>query len=149
MCVWCQEFLSWITEQVWTPVIRWVTDVIQRCSRQSCIWWCLCCNIWFCWLVAIIVAIIVLIVTIILILIAIIVCIACYIPCLALCIIFWIFQQTPINNCIDWCNTGKLAPWETEPRVDPQPPLDDPTLTPGGVSGDGLKTDDGSDTGLS
>ncbi len=138
MCMWCQIVMQWIWEQVWNPVYRWATELITRCNRQPCNWWCLCCNKWFCWLFAIIVLIIVLVVSIILTIIAAIVCAACYIVCsLGVCIIFWVFTQTPVGNCIDWCHTGELEPWDKEPPVDPQEPLapDDLRKPGGGVSG--------------
>ena len=136
MCVWCQIVLNWIWEQIWKPVQKWVTDLITKCNRQPCNWWCLCCNKWFCWIFAIIIAIIVFIVSLILTVIAMVVCVACFIICFVLCIAFWISQKTPMENCINWCNTAKLAPWEREDPVDPQKPIDiDGPSTGGGVSG--------------
>ncbi len=137
MCFWCEIVLSWIWEEIWSPVRRWATSLITRCNRQACNWWCLCCNKWFCWLFAIIVAIIVFIVSLILIVTTVVVCAACYIACTIACILFWVFTRTPVRNCVDACHTGRLQPWESEPTVDPQEPLapDDLRKPGGGVSG--------------
>lgn len=122
MCRWCQTVYNWIEQKIWEPVRTWAVQLIEKCKKRKCKWYCLCCNKWLCWLVAILVLVVVWIVRLIMVLIITIVCIVCFVLCFLLCAAFWVFQRTPMDNCVDWCNTGKLKPWETEPRVDPQKP---------------------------
>ena len=145
MCMWCQTVYKWIWDEAWQTVKTWATQLIEQCSRQPCNWWCLCCNKWFCWIFAIIIMIIVFILLLILTLIVTVVCAACFIVCFVLCLLFWLFQQTSVESCLNWCNTGVLAPWNSEDRVDPQKPTtDDPPGPVGGIPIDdpsGLKDD--------
>jgi len=46
----CKEVQDWVETQVEQPVESWVNQLQQVCQRQSCNWWCLCCNKWLCWL---------------------------------------------------------------------------------------------------
>lgn len=54
----CREISTWITENVQQPVENWVETTERRCVEQSCNWWCLCCNKWFCFLVTLLVRIV-------------------------------------------------------------------------------------------
>ena len=55
----CEEIKRWFEEEVRQPVEQWTSREERRCREQSCNWWCLCCNKWFCWLVVLIVKVIV------------------------------------------------------------------------------------------
>ncbi len=54
----CKEVQDWVEEQIEKPIEEWENRQERRCREQSCNWWCLCCNKWFCWLVWILVKII-------------------------------------------------------------------------------------------
>lgn len=45
----CHDVGSWVDQNVNQP--------LEQCVEQSCNWWCLCCNKWFCFLVWVIVTI--------------------------------------------------------------------------------------------
>lgn len=62
MATFCHNVQDWVEENVEQPVEQWVSRTEQRCREQSCNWWCLCCNKWFCWLVTILVKVIVLVI---------------------------------------------------------------------------------------
>lgn len=130
MCVWCRLVYEWLWREMFQPIWNWITQTWQQCTQQPCNWWCLCCNKWFCWIALIVLAILTVILMIILYAIVTVVCGVCFIGCILLCIFFWISRQTPVDNCLNWCNSGRLAPWDRDPPVDPQPPG-------GGVSGGG------------
>jgi hypothetical protein len=55
----CREFWRFaqaagrIAETFW----QWVSVPWQYCSAQPCVWWCLCCNRWVCWLALIALAV--------------------------------------------------------------------------------------------
>lgn len=143
MCFWCERVYSWLSRELWEPVRRWFIDTVRRCDRQPCNWWCLCCNKWFCWLVVLIATIIVFIVYIIIITIVTVVCGVCFIVCFVLCIFFWISRQTPMENCLNWCQRAQLDPWEVNDPTDPQEPLsEDIPFPPVGPSGQGVSNDD-------
>jgi hypothetical protein len=55
----CENIGAWVEEEVWQPVSLWLCKFQTQCGKQDCVWWCLCCNKWFCWLVAIVVEIVV------------------------------------------------------------------------------------------
>src|SRR5262249_46817038 len=46
----CTEASSWV-EEIRQEVETWRRSVVQQCLEQPCVWICLCCNKWFCWLV--------------------------------------------------------------------------------------------------
>ena len=54
----CKEVQDWVEEQIEKPIEAWENQLERRCREQSCNWWCLCCNKWFCWLVWILVKVI-------------------------------------------------------------------------------------------
>jgi hypothetical protein len=55
----CEEVKRWFEEEVMQPVEQWVSTLARQCTEQSCNWWCLCCNKWLCWFVVLIVKVIV------------------------------------------------------------------------------------------
>lgn len=55
----CEEVKRWVEEQVSQPFEEWASREERRCIEQDCNWWCLCCNKWFCWVVSIVVRVIV------------------------------------------------------------------------------------------
>lgn len=54
----CTEAREWVKREIRTPIETWRQQLEQQCREQECNWWCLCCNKWFCWLIAILVRII-------------------------------------------------------------------------------------------
>ncbi|GEM_PF-699511 len=54
----CREIQTWITENISRPIENWVNREERRCREQSCNWWCLCCNKWFCWIVVVVVKVV-------------------------------------------------------------------------------------------
>ena len=58
MAMVCHEIQQWIEEQVEKPIENWENRLEQRCKRQDCNWWCLCCNKWLCWLVWVVVKVV-------------------------------------------------------------------------------------------
>ncbi len=55
----CEEVKRWFEEQVSQPVESWVSQQERRCKEQSCNWWCVCCNKWLCWIVMVVVRVVV------------------------------------------------------------------------------------------
>lgn len=54
----CQQISVWFEEQVWQPIESWVSRLQQQCTEQSCSWLCLCCNKWLCWLIVVVVRVV-------------------------------------------------------------------------------------------
>ncbi|WP_425237097.1 hypothetical protein [Ulvibacterium sp.] len=54
----CEEIGQWVEEEVWQPVEEWASREERRCREQDCNWWCACCNKWFCWIVTVVVKIV-------------------------------------------------------------------------------------------
>jgi hypothetical protein len=54
----CAQVGTWVEEEVWQPIENWVSQQERRCREQSCNWWCLCCNKWFCWIVVVVVRVV-------------------------------------------------------------------------------------------
>lgn len=54
----CNQIDTWVEEQVSQPVESWISREEQRCREESCNWWCLCCNKWFCWIVTVVVRVV-------------------------------------------------------------------------------------------
>lgn len=52
----CRQVDEWIEEQVSRRVETWVEEQRHVCEQQNCIWWCLCCNKWWCTFVSVFVA---------------------------------------------------------------------------------------------
>lgn len=50
----CSEARRWVEREVRRPIERVRVGFERQCQQQSCNWWCLCCNKWFCWIAAII-----------------------------------------------------------------------------------------------
>src|SRR5436305_1562091 len=46
----CHDIGSWVSQNIQQP--------LEQCINQDCIWWCLCCNKWFCFIVWVIVAVV-------------------------------------------------------------------------------------------
>jgi len=55
----CNEVSRWITENVQRPMEELIQREETRCRRESCNWFCICCNKWFCFLVVFIVKVVV------------------------------------------------------------------------------------------
>lgn len=55
----CENVTTWFEEQVQQPVEEWVSREERRCREQECNWWCLCCNKWLCWIVTVVVRVVV------------------------------------------------------------------------------------------
>jgi len=52
----CGRLWVFIWTEIWLPCWRLVKQWLGvRCTQQSCLWYCLCCNIWLCWLVFILI----------------------------------------------------------------------------------------------
>jgi hypothetical protein len=68
-----EQFYNWVSQQ-WT-----------QCTQQSCNWWCLCCNKWFCWVFLVLLAILVTIIFVVFIVIDFVLSLVCGLFCL----IFW------------------------------------------------------------
>jgi hypothetical protein len=54
----CHDIQQWVEQHIEKPIDQWENKQAKRCKQQSCWWWCLCCNKWFCWLVWIIVKVV-------------------------------------------------------------------------------------------
>ena len=54
----CRQIDQWVEEQISQPIEDWISQTERRCAEQSCNWWCICCNKWFCWFVTVVVRVI-------------------------------------------------------------------------------------------
>ncbi len=54
----CEMIPTWVEENIQQPVESWISQTERRCREQACNWWCLCCNKWFCWLVTVLVRVV-------------------------------------------------------------------------------------------
>ncbi|SRR6266498_567625 len=54
----CKEVQDWVEEQIEKPIEAWENRLEKHCREDDCVWWCLCCNKWFCWLVWVLVKVI-------------------------------------------------------------------------------------------
>lgn len=54
----CEQINTWVEERIQQPVESWASRTEQRCREQDCNWWCACCNKWFCWLVTVVVRVV-------------------------------------------------------------------------------------------
>jgi hypothetical protein len=101
--------------QVWTVLVPTFT---RWCGATNpCIWWCLCCNVWGCWLIAILVAIALTVILVIFILMAVILVVLCWI----MCIIGGILSGFRFGNCF----VPQAAPAPPADPVPPPPPVDE------------------------
>jgi len=109
MCEVCQEVLQWI----WETLVEGVTAWAQKCKKKKCKWWCLCCNKWFCWIVAVISYIIALVLAAI----TLVACAVCYGLCYTVCFMACVLNKlagkpAPANcltDCVAVCS-GQKAP---------------------------------------
>jgi hypothetical protein len=122
MCSWCEPVYQWLWENIWQSVSQWATDLMRRCTRQRCRWSCLCCNKWFCWIVAILVLIVVFLLVVIATIVVTIVCGICYIVCLLLCLggVVLTGGKSDFTACVDTRCSGNESSTEVEPHVDPE-----------------------------
>ena len=70
----CREVQDAVESTVVRPIETWVGQFQQTCAQSPCIWWCLCCNKWFCWLAWIIVRIVTLVAEVVVVIVTRIVC---------------------------------------------------------------------------
>ena len=107
-------------------VWRLVETFVRWCGASNpCIWWCLCCNVWGCWLVAILLAVLATVILVIFILVAVLMVVICWIVCLIAVVLLAIGRsQTP--NCF----APRSEPPPPAPPADPVPPP--PVDTPAG-----------------
>ena len=54
----CVEVGEWIEEEVARPIEEWETQFEEECRQQDCIWWMLCLNVLFCWVVVVVVRVV-------------------------------------------------------------------------------------------
>jgi hypothetical protein len=82
--------------QVW----NWAAQINNFCQRQqSCNWWCLCCNKWFCLILTVIVVLVLYIIGLIV-----------YIACVILCTILWTAGGVFFGNNLGDCFALNLPP---------------------------------------
>lgn len=55
----CSNIGQWVEENVWQQVDQWVSQEQRKCEEQDCNWWCLCCNKWLCWIIVVLVKVVV------------------------------------------------------------------------------------------
>lgn len=56
---WCAPTYSWIRsiKKIWVDYWMTIKALFTACDAQKCNWWCLCCNKWLCWIIAVIVTV--------------------------------------------------------------------------------------------
>ena len=122
-----EEVKKWFVTHVWREVAR----LRERCRRQSCNWWCLCCNKWFCWLVWIILSLLVAIFQLLVYILVTVVCTAASTVCLLctlVCYIGCLGRKACIEHCLRNCPSVEHPqhpppePGPTAPPTGPAPP---------------------------
>ncbi len=78
----CGRLFVFIWTEVWLAEWRLIQEEWVACTQQSCIWYCLCCNIWVCWLGIILVWVFCWFWNLIMFIIAVVWCIVCGIICI-------------------------------------------------------------------
>jgi len=96
-CAFWYEVVGRIATAI-VDIVRWVPTFARWCGAANpCIWWCLCCNVWGCWLIAILIAIVAIVILVIFIVLAAIMVVVCWIVCL-ISVIFHLYTG-PTPNC--------------------------------------------------
>ncbi|MGH3480435.1 MAG: PKD domain-containing protein, partial [Nocardioidaceae bacterium] len=112
-CAFWYEVVAKIATAI-VSIWRSVPTIARWCGAVNpCIWWCLCCNVWGCWLIAILVAIVVTVLLVIGIILAAIMVVVCWILCV-ISVIFHIYSG-PTPNC--FAGTPPPPPTNQPPTV--------------------------------
>jgi hypothetical protein len=113
------EFVGRLATAI-VEVWQWVPSFARWCGAANpCIWWCLCCNVWGCWLIAILIAILATILLVIFIVLAVIVVVICWIVCLIIALFIAIGSRGPEAAEPPNCFAPRYVP--------DTPPIDSPT----------------------
>lgn len=102
---------EWATRLV--ALWGWAARTIASCTAQSCLWWCLCCNVWLCVILVVLVAVLLTIILVVLLIVSVLLVPVCWGTCLIF-VLLAALSQGELPNC--------FAP-------DPDPVPADPTRT--------------------
>jgi hypothetical protein len=104
-------FTSLVSVYKWFEytILRWISSTWTTCTAAACIWWCLCCNKWLCWIALIIIAIVVTIIWLIVEIVLAVFCAIIAIWCLLvylICFLGCLGQKGCMDNCINQAPTA-------------------------------------------
>ena len=117
-CVFFFQLVAKVAETI-AEIWRWVPSFVRWCGGYNpCIWWCLCCNVWGCWIVGILIALVVTLLLINVIVFGVIMIVLCFIVC-------FIFVVLNANSRIQLPNCAAYQP--VPPPPPPEPPAPPPT----------------------
>jgi hypothetical protein len=104
--------------QVWSSWWGTVTRLFSGCTAQPCTWWCLCCNIWLCWVLVFVVTVLFAVLVVIYSVVAVLLVPVCWLVCLVFAVLMAL-DRSPIPNCFA----------ADPPKPSPPAPAPTPTLT--------------------
>src|SRR5436190_10473285 len=102
-------------------ILRWIAMTWRTCSAAPCVWWCLCCNRWLCWIALILIAIVSVVIWLVVEIIIVVVCILIAIWCLLcnlVCFLGCLGNKACFDNCVSQgpCD-GPVVEIDWEPPV--------------------------------
>ena len=128
-------------------ILRWITRTWRTCTAARCVWWCLCCNKWLCWIALIVIAIVSVVIWLVVEIILIVVCLLISIWCLIcnlICFLGCFGNQRCTENCVSQGPCGIAQTVEIEWDY---PPVGTGTGGTGSTPGTGIGTGIGAGTG--
>jgi hypothetical protein len=141
-----QTIWEWFTSVIW----RWISVTWRQCTEQRCIWWCLCCNKWFCWIALIVILVVSVIVMLIVTVILVVVCIVASLWCVICATICWLGcfgRRECVDNCVRGCGSSQVTvsvPINGGGGVTPTPATPAPDATESPTAGESHGNDPGS-----
>lgn len=135
-------FTSLVSVYKWFEftVLRWITSTWTMCSASPCVWLCLCCNRWLCWIALIIITIVSVIIWLIVEIVLTVFCVIIAIWCVLvyiICFLGCLGRQGCMDNCIN------QAPTATSVEIEwdyPPPKTGSNTPGPNPPGGEGTTT---------
>lgn len=114
-------------------ILNWIYASWRTCARAACIWWCICCNKWLCWIALILLWIVSVVIWFVVEVVVTVFCIIISVWCLLCNLICWLGcagNQGCTDNCL------KSAPCDTASvEFDWSPPSTNQSGLGGGGSG--------------
>lgn len=120
------EFVGRLATAI-VEVWQWVPTFVKWCGASNpCIWYCLCCNVWGCWIIGVILALVATILLVIFIVLAAIMVVICWIVCLIYALWIAINSRGPDAVEPPNCFAGHYEPIPPPEPPPPAPPVERP-----------------------
>jgi hypothetical protein len=130
----CTPIYAFVTSisQVWSSWWGTVSRMISGCTAQPCTWWCLCCNVWLCWVLVIVVAVLFAVLLVIYTVVAVLLVPVCWAVCLVFALLLAL-DRSPVPNCFASDAPAPTPPPAPTPTVTIDQPADGALIPDGNV----------------